>query len=69
MIRLGQALAPYENIKALDILPYHTMALDKYKELGKKHRLEGVPAATSEQAALAKKIVLAAIKQEREKQE
>ena len=69
LIRLGQALAPYENIKALDILPYHTMALDKYKELGKKHRLEGVPAATSEQAALAKKIVLAAIKQEREKQE
>ena len=41
--RLGYFIGGLQNLKALDILPYHTMGKKKYDELGMKYRLEGVP--------------------------
>ena len=41
--RLGYFIGGLQNLKALDVLPYHTMGKKKYDELGMKYRLEGVP--------------------------
>lgn len=60
LFRLGLFLGTLNNVKALDVLPYHIMGVSKYKQLDMAYPLEGVPPATKEQAANAKKIVLTA---------
>lgn len=58
--RLGAFLGTLNNVKALDVLPYHIMGVTKYEQLDIPYPLKGVPAATKEQAAGAKKIILTA---------
>ena len=58
--RLGAFLGTLNNVKALDVLPYHIMGVSKYKRLDMAYPLDGVPPATKEQAANAKKIILTA---------
>ena len=58
--RLGAFLGTLNNVKALDVLPYHIMGVSKYKQLDMAYPLDGVPAATKEQAANAKKMILTA---------
>lgn len=65
--RLGAFIGSLANVKALDVLPYHVMGVSKYRELGISYPLEGVPAATQNQAAEAKKIILTAYWKERRK--
>ena len=60
LTRLGTYLGTLTNIKALDVLPYHIMGITKYEQLGIPYPLEGVPPATKDQAAKAKKIILTA---------
>ena len=60
LTRLGTFLGTLSNVKALDVLPYHIMGVVKYEQLGIAYPLQGVPAATKEQAARAKKIILTA---------
>ena len=60
LTQLGEFLGSLSNVKALDVLPYHIMGVSKYKELGIDYPLEGVPAASKEQAMEAKKIILTA---------
>ena len=60
LARLGAFLATLSNVKALDVLPYHVMGVTKYEQLGVDYPLKGVPAATKDQAAKAKMIILAA---------
>ena len=60
LARLGAFLGTLSNIKALDVLPYHVMGVVKYEQLGIDYPLKGVPAATKDQAAKAKMIILAA---------
>ena len=60
LARLGAFLGTLSNIKALDVLPYHVMGVTKYQQLGIDYPLDGVPAATKDQAAKAKMIILAA---------
>lgn len=62
LYKLGYFLSGLSNIKALDILPYHTMGITKYKTLGISYPLEGVKALGSEDAARARKIVIDGIK-------
>ena len=50
----------------LEVLPYHTMGVNKYKELGIEYPLDGVPALSKEQAAAAKNIIVGAIKEKRQ---
>ncbi len=59
---LGRFIATLRNVKALEVLPYHTMGENKYKELNIEYKLAGVPALTKEQAQQAKKIILCGIK-------
>ena len=60
LTRLGTFLGGLSNVKALDVLPYHIMGVTKYDQLGMDYPLKGVPPATKDQAAKAKKIILTA---------
>jgi len=63
--RLGEFLAGLKNIKALDVLPYHDMAIPKYENLGLKYPLVGVPPLTHDEALQARNIIIQAIKKVR----
>ena len=40
---LGRLIAPWHNVVGLEMLPYHTMGVVKYEQLGIPYKLEGVP--------------------------
>ena len=63
--RLGRFIAHLHNVKALDVLPYHTMGVSKYEKLGIPYPLEGVEALPKQEAARAKQVILAAFREER----
>lgn len=65
LIELGYFLAGLKNIKALDVLPYHDMAIPKYESLGMKYPLEGVPPLSQQQAIDARNIIINSIKKAR----
>ena len=65
--KLGKFLAGLTNIKALDVLPYHTMGVHKYKELGLKYPLEGVEPMSKQGAANARTIILESFKNHRQR--
>ncbi len=69
LIRLGEFIGTLKNAKALDVLPYHTMGVSKYAELGIKYRLEGLQAMTKADAAAAKQKILLGIKNSRNRKE
>lgn len=64
---LGRFLGTLKNLRALDVLPYHTMGVKKYEQLGLTYSLQGVPPATRRQAEDAKGHILAGIAQARHK--
>ena len=55
---LGKFLATLNNIKALDILPYHNMAIPKYESLGINYPLKNIPPTSKEEAINARNIIL-----------
>lgn len=61
--QLGHFIGGLDNLKALDVLPYHTMGEVKYENLGIDYPLKGVPAATKEQAVHAKQVIFEGIKE------
>ena len=65
LTRLGEFIAKLKNVKALDVLPYHDMAVPKYENLGLKYPLEGVPPLTNEEALNARNIIIESIKKTR----
>ena len=62
LLRLGEFLARLRTLRALDVLPYHTMAKAKYKELGLDYKLGDIPAATKEQAEHARDVIMKGLK-------
>ena len=58
LAKLGQYIGKYRNIKALDVLPYHSMAKPKYEKLGMKYPLMDTPDATKEDAMRARNIII-----------
>lgn len=55
---LGSFLARLTSLKALDVLPYHTMGKVKYDNLSLPYRLEGVPAMEKERAIQIRECIL-----------
>ena len=64
---LGRFIGELSNLKALDVLPYHTMGVSKYESLGIPYPLAGMPALAVSDAALAKEQVLQGIREVRRK--
>lgn len=58
LIRLGQFLKTLKNVKALDVLPYHNMAIPKYESLNIPYPLKDTPPLTKEQAIEARDYIL-----------
>ena len=67
LFALGEFIGTLKNVKALDVLPYHTMGVSKYKDLGIKYRLENTLALSKSDAAKAKTIILEGIRKIRQK--
>ena len=67
LTELGQFLATLTNIVALDVLPYHDMAVPKYESLGMDYPLRDVPPLIHEQALNARNIITSAYKAARNK--
>ena len=65
--RLGYFLGELDNVKALDVLPYHVMGVSKYEQLGIDYPLKDVEPATQEQAAEAKAAIMRGIRDVRAK--
>ena len=59
---LGEFLGTLKTVQALDILPYHNMAIKKYEELGIKYLLKDVLPLTKEDALRAREYVVSGIK-------
>lgn len=63
--RLGEFIAGFKHIKALDVLPYHDMGKEKYKQMGMDYVLKDVEPATKQDAIRAREIILDVMKKKR----
>lgn len=58
LINLRKYIETFTNVEKVEILPYHTMGVTKYKNLMKAYKLEGVKEPTQESVDLANQIVV-----------
>lgn len=65
LFELGYFIGQFHNLKALDVLPYHTMGEVKYKKLGIEYKLKGVPAMDKDKVVEKKQIILDGIRKRR----
>ena len=65
---LGCFLGTLNNIKALDVLPYHSMGISKYQEMNIPYPLMDTRDATKDEAMMAKNIILKAYHNQKEKE-
>ncbi len=65
LYQLGYFIGQFHNLKALDLLPYHTMGEKKYESLGLEYRLKGVPPMDKDKLLDKKKSVINGIKKRR----
>ena len=63
---LGYFIGQFSNLKALDVLPYHTMGETKYEKLGIEYKLKGVPPMDKTLLLDKKQVILNGIKKRRE---
>ena len=69
LYRLGWFIGGLGNLKALDVLPYHTMGKVKYEKLGIPYRLEGIPPMDRPTLLLKKQAILKGIRDRRNQQQ
>ena len=62
---LGEFIGKLRNVKALDVLPYHDMAIPKYENLGIHYPLQDIKPLTKEEALKARGFILEGIKRSR----
>lgn len=60
--QLGEFLSTLKNIKALDVLPYHNMAISKYETLGISYPLKNLSPLSKEDAIQARNVILDGMK-------
>jgi pyruvate formate lyase activating enzyme len=64
--RLGRFMAELDNVKQLEVLPYHDMGKKKYEDLGIDYKLKDTKPLTNDDATKAKEIILGAMKSRRQ---
>ena len=57
LLSLKQFINSLDNVTKIEVLPYHTLGVEKYRKLGIPYRLEGVPEPTSKQLDFVKNIL------------
>lgn len=62
---LGAFIGTLRNVKALDVLPYHDMAIPKYENLGIEYPLKDIKPLTKDEALKARGFILEGIKKSR----
>ena len=62
---LGRLIAPWHNVVGLEMLPYHTMGVVKYEQLGIPYKLEGVPQMDTARMPELRNAVMAGMKKRR----
>lgn len=65
LYKLGYFIGQFTNLKALDVLPYHTMGEKKYESLGIEYPLKGVPAMEKSAVVEKKKVIIDGIRERR----
>ena len=60
---LGRFIGTLKHLRYLDVLPYHTMGVNKYRDLGLEYPLEGLPATSQVKAAECKNHILQGIRE------
>ncbi len=60
--QLGKFLSELKNIQALDILPYHNMAITKYEKLEIDYQLKNIPPLSKSEAIEARNVILSKVK-------
>lgn len=48
IIELKNLLKPYKNIQKIELLPYHTMAIEKYRQLNMEYKLNNADSLSNE---------------------
>lgn len=66
LFELGYFIGQFNSVKALDVLPYHTMGEAKYEKLGIPYPLKGVPAMDKDKIIEKKKVILEGIRKRRQ---
>ena len=69
LFELGYFIGQFHNLKALDVLPYHTMGIAKYEKLGIEYKLKDVPAMDKNKVIEKKQVILDGIKKRRSEME
>ena len=65
LYKLGYFIGSLGNLKALDVLPYHSMGKVKYEQLGIDYPLKDVEDLPREEAIKAKEIILRGLRDRR----
>ena len=63
--KLGEFIGALKSLHALDVLPYHTMGVHKYSELGMEYPLKNIEALSVKDAEKAKLYIIEGIKKVR----
>ncbi|MGI6069287.1 MAG: pyruvate formate-lyase-activating protein [Blautia sp.] len=58
LLGLGRLIGNFRNLTGLEVLPYHTMGVEKYRQMGIPYPLEGISAMEEEAALDARKWIL-----------
>lgn len=58
ILRLKEFIKPLKNIEKVELLPYHTLGVSKYKKLGLKYRLENTEAMDKERCKKLEELLL-----------
>lgn len=69
LYRLGYFIGGLKSLKALDVLPYHTMGEVKYQKLGLDYKLKGIPAMDKNEVVNKKEVILQGIRARRKDDE
>lgn len=65
LFELGYFIGGLSNLKALDVLPYHTMGKVKYEKLGIEYPLKDTPAMDKDVVLIKKQTILDGIRKKR----